>query len=1211
MGFIWLADSFGLSASSGHRDSSRAAGHAAFSAALALMALLVLLCSPSPASAAQTRLPTGTTLGPDGAGGTDSFNSLQGVTTDPSSGDIYVLDGGETNGDGRLYKFTAAGVPANFSSLGQNFIEHVPINSSNPNAVESQVAVAPAAAVGGTAGNIYVSGYRGPETTVHIYSGTGSELGQIGAEEDAGPQPCGVATDPAGHVIVGFFKYQFQGVVREYTPTSNPPTDSDETGHSAIPSDEPPVPGLFNTCNVAVDGGGNIYASATEGEQTEYLNPIDGNPVTLGPGGKALTADPVTGELYLDTGDKVIVRGAADKGAFGPVLGTFGSPQLGGSHGVAISPDRQTVYVSNGQTGRVELYGPPLPAPDLQTGPPTNIDDTSARLTGSISAAGGDAANCSFEYVSEAAFAVSGYETADTVQCDPPGPFEGTATASVSALVSGLVRVTGYKYRIAGSTASVTLQGETESFETTPSPFPSPPPLGPCPENELFRAGPGVGLPDCRAYEQATPVKKNGGSASGMPSVVQAPEEGAAIGFYSQAGFPGGVGAQDFGTYVSSREGDGWRTKGLLPPQDLGEKAGVLGIGGNDKFAISQVISATGEVALAYRDLTSDETTLMVDYRRPCRFEPCFAFAGASSDGSRVFFESFLPVTEPPKSNEPEPEKQNLYAWEASTGNLTLVSRENQANPAGGAMPNGAFAGAYRWNSAVPKQHTDEGGAIQRSYVGAIHAVSNDGTRAIFTQAGPVAEPGEHTDAGQLYVRKNVGMPQSPVSVNPEGEEECLTPADACTVRVSAPQNGNVNTKPAAFLEATPDGRFIFFRSAQALTDDAGTGESGGSWNLYRYDVDTGSLVDLTPRTSATEESGPMVEGLVGASADGKVAYFVAQGELAPGGKSEAFNLYRVETGPVPVTTFVAELEVEKEFARDRQNWSPAETLSGPFVKTGRVSADGSAVVFRSTRSLTGYDNASKECGGDRCSEFFRWSVASPAPQCLSCNVTGARPLGPASVGPEDLFNATTLPTYFLAPVISRNLSADGNQFFFQTPDSLVARDTNGTLDVYEWEAAGSGSCPASEAMGCTYLLSGGSSEHPSYFGDANRDGQDVFIFTDSPLVPADQDDLYDAYDVSVGGGLASQWEEAPSLCGSGEACQGPRAQLAPAATPGSSIFQGPGNVKHKKPCKKAAKKATKKCKKKKHRKHRRAGKAKKKAAHRAASTNKYFGGAK
>ena len=58
----------------------------------------------------------------------------------------------------------------------------------------------------------------------------------------------------------------------------------------------------------------------------------------------------------------------------------------------------------------------------------------------------------------------------------------------------------------------------------------------------------------------------------------------------------------------------------------------------------------------------------------------------------------------------------------------------------------------------------------------------------------------------------------------------------------------------------------------------------------------------------------------------------------------------------------------------------------------------------------------------------------------------------------------------------TRNLSANGNRVFFESPDAMLPADTNGVIDVYEWEAKGEGSCE-SESLngGCLYLISSGS----------------------------------------------------------------------------------------------------------------------------------------
>jgi hypothetical protein len=101
------------------------------------------------------------------------------------------------------------------------------------------------------------------------------------------------------------------------------------------------------------------------------------------------------------------------------------------------------------------------------------------------------------------------------------------------------------------------------------------------------------------------------------------------------------------------------------------------------------------------------------------------------------------------------------------------------------------------------------------------------------------------------------------------------------------------------------------------------------------------------------------------------------------------------------------------------------------------------------------------------------------------------------------------------------NMAANGKRVFFESTDALVPQDKNGTVDVYEWEAGGTGSCRRSR--GCVYLISSGKSGAPSYFEDADRSGRNVFFLTLGRLVGRDRDKNYDLYDARVNGGFAAQ----------------------------------------------------------------------------------------
>jgi hypothetical protein len=409
--------------------------------------------------------------------------------------------------------------------------------------------------------------------------------------------------------------------------------------------------------------------------------------------------------------------------------------------------------------------------------------------------------------------------------------------------------------------------------------------------------------------------------------------------------------------------------------------------------------------------------------------------------------------------------------------------------------------------------------------------------------------------------------------------------------------------------------------------------------DLYSYDTEAPAgkrLTDLA--TSHDGKDGIEVQGVLGASADASYVYFVANGvpdgdvANSPNARNEeaqqgnckgtfadlnvtgSCNLYLAHEGEV---TFITRLDAEnvggvgQGSTSDALNWvaSPGEigTSDSATEKTARVSADGKTLLFRSQRQLTGYDNEGPKCRSDLglrvpgpCAEFYRYRVDESGLVCVSCNPTGAPPFWRATLVSIKVGATTTKEP---APQLSRNLSADGNRVFFETADALVTGDTNGDegceaevgvswvcQDVYEWEAAGTGSCPASAGQqGCIYLLSTGKSPDPSFFADASLSGDDAFLLSYSKLVRQDEDDQLDVYDASVDGGLSAQDALPPVPC-EGEACKGGTTSAPQSPSARSESFAGPANPKavHKK-AKKRKKKRRHHAKKRSHAKHHRA----------------------
>ncbi len=212
-----------------------------------------------------------------------------------------------------------------------------------------------------------------------------------------------------------------------------------------------------------------------------------------------------------------------------------------------------------------------------------------------------------------------------------------------------------------------------------------------------------------------------------------------------------------------------------------------------------------------------------------------------------------------------------------------------------------------------------------------------------------------------------------------------------------------------------------------------------------------------------------------------------------------------------------------------------------------------------SVANLTGFDNLDQS-SGEPASQVYLYSADSKVLTCASCNPSGARPIG-----------FSELPVWITPYEQPRYLSDDGGRLFFVSFDALALRDTNGTQDVYEWEAPGEGTCvtggPAYSEQdgGCLYLISSGQSGDLSYFLDASGGGRDVFLSSRQQLVPADEDERFDVYDARIEGAFPPP-PPPPAIC-AGEACR--PAQAAPeAASPASAGFVGEGNVKgQRKPC--------------------------------------------
>jgi hypothetical protein len=670
-----------------------------------------------------------------------------------------------------------------------------------------------------------------------------------------------------------------------------------------------------------------------------------------------------------------------------------------------------------------------------------------------------------------------------TLEAPPGGDAVADTTGSqiVTTMLTGLLPATGYRYRAVATSHCSTVDaskvcvggGQTQSFHTYSE---------------------GTGLPDGRAYELVSPVRKSGGQVlpanPEQKSCIVACKPGEANERFPVLSSPGGGAivyeGEPFGTegaaieneYLSRRTASGWSTVDLTPERLVNREGNgykafnpALDVGVFGQGALSLEPSALSGYRNLYTQPTGDPlamTPLLTTSDAAPTCEPGegkesmrLTYSGASADLSRIFFEANDSLIEGDAGACGE---SNLYDW--SSGSLRAVN----IPPGGGQnIPGAVFGSGKLLRSGNPNVPT----AIVAG------AVSEDGSRVFFT--------GED---GRLYVRID----------------------GSTTLEVPSPGNCDEATPLSArvcFLTASADGSRVLLSDGELL-----------AWN--------GSNYELVANLSHGE--GGFI-GVAGQSNDLRAIYFVDSsiltgsevndhGAVAISGQN---NLYAWIDGRA---RFVAVL------AADDGSSALGDWTATPVLRTAEASPDGRWLAFLSVGQPTGYENVGT-CARDSanefvdgpCAEAYVYDSQSKSLICASCNPGGAPPVGPTA-----LTTALGAEGYLQQP---RYLT-DSGRLFFDSGDALVPGDTNGHVeDVYEFEPSGVGGCTRTDH--CLSLVSSGHGSSDSNFLAMDESGDNVFFTTRQQLVRADSDELVDLYDARVGGGFVEP--APPSECG-GEACQ-------------------------------------------------------------------------
>jgi hypothetical protein len=1053
------------------------------------------------------------------------FGPLRGIAVDPA-GTLFVLNESEAKEGFRISRFTPAG-----SFIGVSG----PTGLTFPDPTTG-IAV-------DSAGDVYVS--RG-EKSVAKFNLSGVEL-----SEEFAPHPAtGLATDPNTDELYA----DLGGEIVRY--------DSAGEELESFGSDD-----LTAAHGLAVNAIGGIYAADTTPGRVDAF-------VLLGPFVASLPATGITGrEATLNGRLAPTGGGPITACSFEYVSASLFEPNAPNpytaGHTLSCTPptpysattkvSAQTTGLNGGTTYRFRLTATDsnktntsLDASFTTTGP--TIESTSTLAVSATDATlqaeldpQGQPTTYHFEY--------------DTTPYNEDEPPHGATTPTLPAgagetaisrtvQIQGLTPSTIYHYRLVAENSLGTNQGPDHTLTTQPALSGSP-------------------LPDGRAWEMVSPPQKSGAGILGIAEtpggVLQASANGTGLAYVADSSFgqeaPGNRSFQR-SQFLAFRGVNGWSTKDVTTPRE--DVVGVI-VGNTEGYkAFSQDLSV-GAVqprgvtplsplateATPYLRLANGEFTPLVD---SLDVPPETVFdgkvgsdglvsnepeiEGGSADLRSVVIASCSKLTED-AINSCGKGVKSLYVWRE--GALRLASILPNGKPA--ASLTGGFADL---GAGYPMKR---------------HAVSDDGTRLAFTAVN------------DLYLH-DVTLGK--------------------TVQLDLPEPGAAGGAGGArFEDMSADGSKVFFTDMARLAKSSNA--DGVHPDLYMCEMVmqgeslTCALKDLSVARNAGE-AGAVLGSSLGTDSSGSYAYFVANGSLVPGGTQGDCNSDGgAGTGTCGLYMYDTVAGTIKQVATlsdaDYLDWAGGSNNASQL--TARVSLNGRFLAFMSQRSLTGYDNRDA-VSGQPDQEVYLYDRLGDGGEgklvCASCDPTGARPHGVEIVtDAHSLLNqqgiwgggtwlAAAIPgwtSFALAESLnqSRYLS-DSGRLFFNSADVLVPRDSNGTVDVYEYEPPQGEGQPASNnctvpsptysptSGGCVDLVSSGTSAEESVFLDASESGDDVFLLTAAQLAPGDFDTADDIYDARVGGVVVEPVK--PPAC-EGDACQNP-VSAPEDPTPGSLTFKGPGN---------------------------------------------------
>jgi hypothetical protein len=730
--------------------------------------------------------------------------------------------------------------------------------------------------------------------------------------------------------------------------------------------------------------------------------------------------------------------------------------------------------------------------------------------------AGGEAYDTHYHFEYEPEEGPEPFAHATSTPAEDAG--SGTSSDVVAADLPTLTPGAKYRYRlVATSTApgNPVVTGETQTL-TAPTPAPVETPT--CP-NEAERTGPSSNLPDCRAYEQLTPVNKEGAHEAfnyhGLQAFALAGEDGEHLMLSAEGTSWGSGPGAGHGPYFFSRATGGWSLTAAGSEPELGPRTmnfedylldPALDHLGAELRTQTTPANQSKEVEFISGPpggpYTTAATVPRSDVIKGGGSNASDGWVAASPDFSKLILQVADPhLVEPATTTKAGlddlyeyvgGELRQLNAGIGSCGAHIVVGREMRSRNAGGAP----------------------------------HAVSADGARVLFeaTPGNDCSAPShlyERVDASETvdigaytFLAANAaGTRLLLASANAESDEFFLYDTAAASAKhlftvVGGFSSSGFGLPSAAKLVVSPGLDQVYFISQ---TPVAGTGTPAGNCvevdcvYLYHYDL-TRERLRFLAQLQGLPESSPRAE--LYTTGDGKQLFFAAhQVYGVPGrppkarsadGEGESSQLYRFDSGEnvIACVSCTSAFDPEPQrsaYFRQREEIAPGGATFGAGPYYTPISANGDFAFFVTTAALL-----------------------------------------PSDVDGEIEAEYATSPGEFASE----------------------SGDVSPSTDVYEWRRDGIDGC--GQLQGCLSLITNGQGGYFTMLLGTAHEGRDVFFYTSSQLGPNDHDKSGDIYDARIGGGFPPL-PPRPVEC-EGEQCSTP-AKAPDDATPSSFTFDGAGNL--------------------------------------------------